>query len=167
MTLADVSNASQAIAGGAVVVSLIILILQNHQANLLARAEATRRQIEGLQNISRMLLEAPGLAELWTRGSSDFEGLPANDRVRFLAWVTYTLRIWEGLHRQHLQGQLDDDLWRAHVQMLRDVQAIDGHQRVWELRKHVFSETFQRFFEANATAGAPRDLYGQVPQKTK
>ena len=72
MTLADVSNASQAIAGGAVVVSLIILILQNHQANLLARAEATRRQIEGLQNISRMLLEAPGLAELWTRASRVF-----------------------------------------------------------------------------------------------
>ena len=39
MTLADVSNASQAIAGGAVVVSLIILILQNHQANLLAQVD--------------------------------------------------------------------------------------------------------------------------------
>jgi hypothetical protein len=44
--------------------------------------------------------------------------------------------------------------------MLRDVQALEGHKRAWALRKHVFSEAFQTFYEANATQGVPRDLYG-------
>ncbi len=138
MTLEDLSNASQAVAAVAVVASLVILILQNHQANILARAEAMRRQIEGLQDISRILFEAPGIADLWQRGTSNFDGLPTDDRIRFISFVTYTCRIWEGLHRQHLRGQLDDDLWQAHAQMLRDVQAMEGHKRVWSFASMCF-----------------------------
>lgn len=62
ITLAEVSDASQAVAAVAVVVSLAILIRQNYEANILGRDEAVRRQIEGIQNISRELFEAPGLA---------------------------------------------------------------------------------------------------------
>jgi hypothetical protein len=160
VTLAELSDASQAVAAVAVVASLIIIILQNHQANILAREEAMRRQIEGLQTLSRVLFETPGMADIWERGTSDFDSLPNQERIRFLSFVAYTCRIWEALHRQHLRGQLDDDLWRSHVQMLRDVQGLEGHKRAWALRKHVFSEAFQTFYEANATQGVPRDLYG-------
>jgi hypothetical protein len=160
MTLAQLSDASQAVAAFAVVASLIILILQNRQANILARQEAMRRQMEGVQNISRVIFETPGMADVWVRGTSDFKQLSGEDRIKFLAFVTYTHRIWEGLHKEHLRGQLDDELWQAHAQMLRSVQALSGVRHAWTLRKGIFSEAFQRFYEANAMQGVAMDIYG-------
>ena len=160
MTLAQISDASQAVAAVAVIASMVILILQNRQTNILARDEAMRRQMEGIQNISRKIFEIPGLADVWGRGLSDFERLSNEDRIKFLGFVTYTHRIWEGLHQEYLRGQLDDGLWRAHAQMLRAVQAHSGVKHAWALRKHVFSEAFQRFYEANATLGMAMDIYG-------
>ena len=160
MTLAQISDASQAVAAIAVVASLVILIRQNRQANILKRDEATRRQMEGNQNILRVLFESPGMADVWRRGTSNFEQLSDEDRIKFLAFVTYTFRIWEALYQEHLHGQLDDGIWRAHARMLRDVQALSGVKHAWTLRKHVFSETFQKFYEAHAAQGVAMDLYG-------
>ena len=162
MTLAQISDASQAVAAVAVVASLVILILQNHQANSLARHEATRRHMEGIQNISRAIFGTPGLADVWGRGTADFEQLSPEDRIKFLTFFTYTHRTWEALHQEHLRGQLDDGIWRAHANMLRDVQALSGCKHAWTIRKHVFSEGFQRFYEANATQGIAMDIYGLV-----
>lgn len=159
MTLAQIAEASQAVAAIAVVASLIILILQNHQANLLARDEAMRRQMEGIQNISRVIFETPGLADVWGRGTSNFESLSNEDRIKFLAFVTYTHRVWEGLHLEYLRGQLDDGVWRAHAQMFSAVQALSGVKEAWAIRKHVFSQAFQQFYEANAAQGDAIDIY--------
>jgi hypothetical protein len=163
MTLAQLSDASQAVAAVAVIASLAILILQNHQANVLARAEAMRRQIEGIADISRQLFEVPGLADVWARGTPDLNRLSNEERIRFLSFITYTHRTWEALHREHLRGHLEDDLWRAHAQMLRNVQALGGVKQAWALRKYVFSEVFQKFYEANAIEGVAMDPYGLAP----
>ena len=160
MTLSQISDASQAVAAIAVVTSLVILILQNREANLLKRDEATRRQMDGNQNILRALFEVPGMADVWARGTSNFEDLSHEDRIKFLAFVTYTHRIWEALYQEHIRGQLDDGIWRAHARMLRDVQALSGVEHAWAIRKHVFSEAFQRFYEAHAAQGVAMDLYG-------
>lgn len=116
--------------------------------------------MEGLQSISRVIFESPGLADVWMRGTAEFESLSNEDRVKFMAFVTYTHRIWEALHLEHLRGRLDDGLWQAHAKMLRDVQALKGVKHAWTVRKHVFSEVFQRFYEANASEGNAQDLYG-------
>lgn len=50
-------------------------------------------------------------------------------------------------------------VWRAHTRQLRDVQVLAGCQRTWALRKHVFSETFQAFYEDNIRQGTPKNLY--------
>ena len=42
--------------------SLVVLIMQNHQANQFARDTAMRHQVEGIQNISRVIFETPGMA---------------------------------------------------------------------------------------------------------
>ncbi len=160
MTLEDLSYLSQIIAAAAVIASLIILIVQNYQAGQFARDSAVRQQVEGLQNISRVIFETPGLADIWARGSAAFDRLSNEERVRYLAFLTYTLRTWEGLHATFARGQLDGALWRAHAQMLRDVQVFQGAERGWALRKHVFSEAFQAFYESNLKQGAPRDIYG-------
>ena len=163
MTLAQISDASQAVAAVAVVASLIILILQNKQANTLAREEATRRQIEGVQDISRLLFQTPGMAEVWGRGIVDIDTLANEDKVRFIAFLTYSYRIWEGLLLQHRQGQIDDALWRSHIQLLADIKAFNGAKQVWALRKHIFSVEFQRFYEDNIKESKARNIYALNP----
>ena len=165
MTLSQISDASQAVAAVAVVASLVILILQNHQANILARDEARRRQMESIQNISRPLFESPGLADVWGRGASDFEELSSEDRIKFIAYLTYTHRLWEAMHQDHLSGKLDNDVWRSHAEMFRAVQALKGVKQGWAIRKHVFSAAFQAFYTANASHGVVTDIYGLRPSK--
>jgi hypothetical protein len=126
MTLEEIYYVGQTIAVVAIVGSLIVLIMQNREAHQLARDSALRHQIEGLQNISRLLFETPGMADVWVRGGAGLDKLSPEDRVKFMAYMTYTLRIWEGLHAQFLRGQLGDELWRVHAKQLRDVQEFNG-----------------------------------------
>ena len=160
MTLEYISYLSQTIAAVAVIVSLVILIVQNYQAARFARETAVRQQVEALQNISRALYETPGLADLWTRGNADFDQLSNEERVRYIAFFTYTLRVWEGLHLVFARGQIDAEHWRPHTQMLRSVQDLPGAERIWGLREHVFSDTFQSFYENNRKQESARDIYG-------
>jgi hypothetical protein len=159
MSLEQIYEISQTLASLAVVVSLVILIQQNRQANQLARDAAMRIQVEGLQEISRALYETQGLADVWHRGNTDLSSLSDADRVRYVTFLTYTLRIWEGLHAQQAQGKIDADLWRSHTQLLRSVQALSGAKAVWDLRRHYFSKAFQDFYATNARSEDVRELY--------
>ena len=160
MTLAQVSDLSQAIAAAAVVISLLILIRESRQSNQLLRDAAVRNQVEGVQNISRAIFEVPGMADVWIKGAVALDQCTEGDRVRFLTFLTYSLRIWEGLHAQFLQGHLQDAMWRSHTQMLRDVQVLPGAKAMWEMRKHIFSAAFQEFYEQNLAQGEVRDMFG-------
>lgn len=160
MTLEEIYYVSQSIAAIAIIGSLAVLIGQNIASQKLVRAAAVRAQIEGLQNVSRALFETPGLANVWVRGLGKFDQLSNEDRVRFTAFGTYTLRIWEGLYAQFRNGKLDGEIWRGHILQLRDVQNFEGPKKVWELRGHTFSEAFREFYESNLSQGTAHDIYG-------
>ena len=160
MTLEEIYYVSQSIAAIAIIGSLVALIGQNYASQKMTRDAAVRNQIEGLQNVSRALFETPGMADVWVRGLGSFDQLSNEDRVKFTAFVTYTLRIWEGLHAQFRHRQLDGDIWRGHILQLRDVQNFEGSKKVWELRRHAFSEEFREFYECNLSQGTAHDIYG-------
>ena len=63
------------------------------------------------QSVSRMIAENPQLAELWARGSkAGLAKLNDADRVQFVNFLTYVLRIWEELFLQHRRGLIDEDV---------------------------------------------------------
>ena len=159
MTLEEIYYVGQTIAAIAIIGSLVALIAQNHAAHKLVRDAAIRSQVEGLQNIPRALFETPGMADVWVRGIENIDQLSNEDRVKFMAFVTYTFRIWEGLHAQFRHSQLDKEVWRGHTQMLRGVQVLAGVKNVWGLRRHAFSQEFQIFYESNLAQAASQDLY--------
>jgi hypothetical protein len=160
MTLEQISDLSQAIAAAAVVISLFILVRESRQSNQLARDAAIRNQLEGMQNISRVIFETPGMAEVWIKGSAALDQCSDGDRIRYLTFLTYSFRVWEGLHAQFIRGNLQEPLWLSHTQMLRDVQALPGAKEMWGMRKHIFSPAFQEFYERNLSQGEVRDIYG-------
>ena len=161
MTLENIYYVGQTIAVVAIIGSLIVLIIQNRQAHQLAVDTAVRHQIEGMQNISRSLFETPGLADIWRRGNMGLGHLVNDERVRYLSFLNYTLRIWEASHTVFIKGDVAEALWISHTRQLRDVQAMEGVRQAWEMRRHVFSDAFQSFYDENASKGVPKDdMYG-------
>ena len=160
MSLEEIYYIGQTFAVISIVGSLIVLIFQMMQANRLARESARRDQVEGLQQMSRGLYETPGLAEIWGRANANFDELTEAERIRFITYVTYTLRIWEGLHAQYTDGQLNPEMWDVHVKNLRDVQELNGSKKVLSLRSHIFSSAFCEFYERNMSDSDAKDIYG-------
>lgn len=160
MTLENVYYVSQTIAVAAILGSLIVLIAQLRQSNRIMRETAIQNQVEGLQDISRAIFETPGMADIWNRGTKDFSRLTDEERIRFVTFMTYSFRIWEGLHATYVRGEIDDELWRTHARLLRDIQPLEGVKGFWVLRRHLFSESFAGFYESNTNEDAARDIYG-------
>ena len=160
MTLEQIYYVGQTISAVAIIGSLLALIAQNYAAQKLVRDAAVRTQVEGLQNISRALFETPCMADVWFRGIGGLEGLSDEDRVKYTAFLVYSLRIWEGLYAQFQHRQLGGEVWRGHIQQLRDVQEFEGVKNVWEARRHTFSDEFQRFYENNLAQEIAQDIYG-------
>ncbi len=156
MTLEEIYFISQTIAVIAIVGSLLALIAQNRAAQKAVRDATVRNQIEGLQNISRALFETPDLASVWLRGIEGLENLSDEERVQFTAYVTYALRTWEGLYAQFENGQLPEEVWTGHIEMLRGMQALIGVEHVWGLRGHAFSKKFQNFYAKSAPPKNPQ-----------
>ncbi len=149
MGLEEIYYVGQTIAVIAIVGSLLALIAQNRAAHKLAREATVRNQIQGLQNISRALFETPELAGIWLRGIEGIERLSAEERVKFMAYVTYALRTWEGLYLQFRDGKLPESDWLGHIEMLHGLQALTGVASVWAARGHAFSKEFRDFYEQN------------------
>lgn len=166
MTLEELAYISQIIGVVAVFGSLVILIVQIRAANQLAREAANNAQSAGLQEISRAIFEAPGMAGVWERGTRDLASLDDEERVRFIAFTTFSLRIWEGLHLQHLRGQVAEDLWNSHLRQLASIQKLPGFNDVWETRRATFSPLFQKLYDSNKNVSSIGDPYGrQTPDK--
>lgn len=152
MSLEEIYYVGQTIAVIAIVGSLFALIAQNRAAQRLAREATVRNQIQGLQNISRALFETPELAGIWLRGIEGIEKLSAEERVKFMAYVTYALRTWEGLYVQFRDGKLPESDWVGHIEMLHGMQALTGVASVWAARGHAFSKEFRDFYEQSTPA---------------
>ena len=162
MSLESIYYIGQTIAVIAILGSLIAVMLQMRQANRLAREAAQHAQVEDLQSISKAIFETPRLASIWGRGLHDLDSLDAEERIRFIALQTYTLRVYEGVHLRHLRGEIEEDVWKAHVRQMGSAQSSPGFQAVWEIRRDMYSPAFQAFFAQNAVASASgEDPYGR------
>ncbi len=150
---------SQILAALAVIGSLIFVGLQVRQSNKMMRDAAIRNHAEKFQEISRVMFESPGLAELWAKGGSDYASLDQVERIRFVNFVMWFMRILEELMVQHEQGLMDKDMWEANINIGRDALSLPGALKVYDIRKHNFSSRFQSFHAALTGRGAARALY--------
>ena len=129
------------------------------------RDEAIRNHNEKHQSVSRALYENPQLADLWSRGSKNgLMSLTEAERAQFVNFYMYVLRVWEELYLQQRGGMMDNALWAANVQVLRDTYPMPGAKDVWQVRRHLFTQEFQDFYERFAAEGEAKPLY-DLPAK--
>lgn len=122
----------QIIANVAVVASVVFLVIQARLGIKMLREAAERNHMDKHQSVSRMLAENQQLSELWARGSAQgIAALTAAERVQFVNFFTYVLRIWEELFLQHRRGLVEDEMWTANVTILRDTKPMPGARDTW------------------------------------
>jgi hypothetical protein len=160
MTLESMNAIIQMIANIAVIASLIFVALQVRMGVRMLRDAAVRNHNEKHQSVSRAMFENPQLAELWVRGSRDGLAILTDaERAQFVNFYMYVLRVWEELFLQQRSGLMDNELWAANVQILRDTHQMRGAQEAWAVRKHLFTRAFQDFYEDYAVSGEAKPLY--------
>ena len=160
MTLQDVNTGVQMIANIAVIASLAFVALQVRMGVRMLRDAAVRNHTDKVQSVSRILSENPQLCELWERGSkAGLESLTSAERVQFVNFYTHVLRIWEELYLQYRSGLMNNELWAANIKILRDAHQMRGAQEAWRVRRHLFTEAFQGFYENYAPEGEAKPLY--------
>jgi hypothetical protein len=160
MTLQDANTIVQMVANIAVIASIIFVALQVRMGVQMLRDAAVRNHTDKVQSVSRMLSENPQLCELWARGSkAGLTGLSDAERVQFVNFYMHVLRVWEELFLQYKNGMMDNALWAANMNILRDTHQMQGAQEAWAVRRHLFTPAFQNFYESYSDSGEAKPLY--------
>jgi hypothetical protein len=164
VTLEEMNYVVQMAANVAVIASLVFVVFQVRMGLRMMRDQAARNHNEKVQSISRAMFENADLADLWARCSSaGMVGLTDGERVRFVNFYTYALRVWEELFIQHRNGIMDVVVWKANMRILRDTRPLPGAKEVWAIRRHLFTPDFQAFYEAEVPGEEARPLYDVDP----
>ncbi|MGH8094990.1 MAG: hypothetical protein ACREIF_16210 [Chthoniobacterales bacterium] len=162
MSLDQIAVVSQIVAAVGVVGSLIFVGLQVRQSNQMMRDGAIRHHAERIQSVSKAMFEDADLAGIWLKGGENVEKLSPEERVRFVNFYVYVLRVWEQLHLQKVAGIMDRQMWDANVNILRDIHRLPGAAAVWSVRRHLFSRRFQDFYESFVAFGEGKPLYDEA-----
>ena len=163
MPLQEISTLVQIAANLAVLASVLFLAVQARLGIRMLKDAAQRNHMDKAQSVSRMIAENPQLAELWARGSKvGVAKLNEAERVQFVNFLTYVLRIWEELFLQHQRGLIDEEMWQANARIVRDTKPMPGARDAWAVRRHLFTDAFQHFFESLDSSQA-RPLYEVKP----
>lgn len=153
----DLASIADIIGAIGVMISLVFVGIQVMQANKLARAAAQQKQIESLRDISKLLIENREIAPM-LMGQHSGELTP-EQRLLVVSFMSYGERMWEGLFEQYRAGLVDPETWEAHRRQARAVQADPLNQAVWKLRKHWYSERYQKFRDGDQAATSDKLSY--------
>ena len=84
---------------------------------------------------------------------------------RRAAWGFSFFRLVELAHLHYRLGNIPESFWNGQAAHLEGLMSYAGVRKIWEIRKHVFSEEFQKFVNESlegssiSTEGYLTDFY--------
>ena len=134
------------VGASAVVISLIYLATQIKGQSRESRIASIHEVVEAFR-IAITSFQDPGRAIVYTKALSGFDDLDDAERLQFISMVQGLLRVWEEAYYQFEENRLDQRMWSAMLRQYADLMSAHGFQRVWEIRKHTYSDEFRQFVE--------------------
>ena len=136
------------IGAGAVVVSLLYLAIQVRTQNIESRVASTHEIFDAFRNIVKPFQE-PEVAALFIKATNDgFENLTEQERFQLVLSIVPFLRVWEEAFYQRQSNRLDDAIWSSITSQYTDAMGSPVNQKVWHIRRHVFSEEFRDYVDS-------------------
>jgi hypothetical protein len=167
MTLEQVSNLSQTVAAGAVVVSIVYLAIQVRQTERNQRALMQQARTERGMTLAASM-EAPHFAAIWVKVTSDNPDLSATD----VSILTSFLRRWAlnllDAQANHAMSLLSDEALERTCAAARWGFAYPIARAVWTATvRATFTAGDAAIFEALAIDGVPLGVGADETARTR
>ncbi len=145
MTLAEISEISQAVGSAAVVASLIFVGVQLHQNTKATRASSHHAVSEALNQVNFLWARNGDLARIWLLGMQDRGALTPEERWRFDSTLRAYLHVCETMYMQAALGAGDAGIVIAEENGIKSVFSSASVKAWWGENPFGFSPEFRNY----------------------
>jgi len=155
----DAINAiSQFVSSVAVVFSVLYLAKEVRRSTRVAKVAAQDAAASAVRDVTNTFMENADMSRIWGAGLEHIETLSTEDQARFFHAAHQFLKALETIHFHHINGLMDEELWRGWQEMLRHYISAPGIARYFEIRSQLFSDRFRKFVSHLEPAGDRRTV---------
>jgi hypothetical protein len=140
-----INASAQLISSISVVVSLWYLAVQVHRGTRVAKVAAQDAATTALREVTRPFAENPEVGRIWRVGLEDLNALNPEEKARFYHVAFQFLKAMETIHHHYVYGLMEEEVWRGWSNLYRHYLASPGLEYYWQLRRDLFSDSFQKF----------------------
>ena len=165
LTLEQAYFIGELIAAFGVIVSLLYLgrqMKQNTEAN---QVNAAQVFVDMFNTFTASLGSSDDMADIWYRGTSDYQSLNVQETIRFNALAHQWFRIIESAYQQWKRGAVDKDFWAGLSNCAIDTYSTPGLSTYSKIRQHWHGPEFINWLESTKQNQGSKDLYGFLEQK--
>ena len=132
--------------GIAVVVSSVYLAGQIRMNTKTVRATNFNHLIDKNEEFNTLLLD-PKVSALWLRGLEEFQGLSAEDQLRFTGLMSRPMNSAQRAWNLHQQDLIDNEMFTAQARPVVTHLDNTGARQWWEINQHWWSDDFRAFVD--------------------
>ena len=169
MTLAELSDISQALGAVAVIVSLIFVGLEIRHNTRALKATSHHAVTDSFNAINTLIISDPKVARIWRLGMAGSDSLDDDESVSSSFMLLGYMRIFETLHYQFRMGSLEPKLFEAELNTLKWTVNNPGFLAWWAVNPLALSAEFRAFIdglirEAQVNASPGESVWNPTPQ---
>jgi hypothetical protein len=142
------SAIAQLLAGIGVIASLFYLAAQIRQNTRSQRSIVVDSLTQSLINLIGPQASDPDLTRGFASAAEDWYGATEADRLRAVAVLFTTFKLFENAWFQQRQGTLDPEQWEAWDLHIRVYYHRPGVKTWWTLRQGMFTAGFRQYVES-------------------
>ena len=165
MTIEDLGNLGELIGSVALLISLIYVAIEIRKNTEAARTSTYQSVVSDFGSFTQTVITTPGLSSLLAAGQEDYENLDSDQKARVSQLFFVCYHYFENMYYQARKGYLEDDVWLGWKRLMLSYHARPGYQAWWNLRRHVFSESFAEFMDTEQL-DIPVASYHEVVHKS-
>jgi hypothetical protein len=152
MTLEDLANLSDVIAGVGVIASLIFVGIQMRQSTIAIKAQIYENMTSGYLSFASVIMP---YAKVFSKGISanndDFNAFSSEEKLIYFSTIFCLFKHFENMHSQYLNGLIDKETWDAWSEHIRMYFHLPGVREVWwPKRKMSFIKSFRIFLDKSS-----------------
>jgi hypothetical protein len=131
----------------ALLVTLVYLAIQIRNNTNAVKSENVHRVTDSFNALNTLLASDSELADLWLRGSRNYQDLTDTEKGRFGFIQLAAFRIYDSLYYQIQRATSDDELWKAELDTIRWVFSFPGMRMWWRQQRFNFSPGFKEYID--------------------
>jgi len=145
--LDHLANLAEIFAAVLVIVSLVYVGVQIKQNTSALRSNTAHNTSEGFTDLYLILARSREMADIFARGTRDYESLDSIEKIQFFAYFQKFFRTYENAYYQYTRSALEVEPFDGLTKQLEMVSSLPGVKRYWRERKNWYNQDFQNFVD--------------------